>query len=256
MNGFINYLTYFGIIEKNNVKEFDFHTHIGKIRSSFIFLESGNAKYETKNETLYLNPGDTIFIPSGAKYSSHYRGDKICYKNFVCVFSPDFPSNQSNSAVFPMQTVNFKSVIGENEITEICKLYSSGEYITAMARFYSVYEKLLDNMNYTVVKNALSPIEPAVSYISEHFSENFKIEQLAELCLMSESYFFRLFEKEYGCSPIEYKNRLRIKKAISMLENDKYTVSKISEYLGFSTDEYFSRTFKKITGRTPTSYKK
>lgn len=255
MNGFINYLTYFGISEMKHKKEFDFCTKTGKIRSSFIFLESGTAEYETENERFLLSAGDMIFIPCGAKYSSHFRGENIRYKNFICVFSPDSPSNAQNSAVFPMQVINYVNIVSPAELDRISKLYSCGEFFDAAAQFYSLYGKLLNNMTYRVTKNNTSLIEPAVSYIEEHSCENFKVEQLAELCAISESYLFRLFEKEYGCSPVEYRNRLRIRKAIFMLESGKYTVSAISEALGFSTDEFFSRTFKKMTGRTPSSYK-
>lgn len=215
----------------------------------------GTAEYETENGKFSLSAGDMIFIPCGAKYSSHFRGENIRYKNFICIFSPDFPSNAQNSAVFPMQVINCKNPASYAELDGISTLYSRGDFFGAAAKFYSLYGKLLDKMDFKVIKNSTSPIEPAVSYIAEHVSENFRIEQLADLCAISESYLFRLFEKEYGCSPVEYRNRLRVRNAIFMLESGKYTVSAVSEALGFSTDEYFSRTFKKMTGRTPSSYK-
>ncbi len=119
MNGFINYLTYFGISEMKHKNEFDFCTKTGKIRSSFIFLESGTAEYETENSKFSLSAGDMIFIPCGAKYSSHFRGENIRYKNFICVFSPDSPSNAQNSAVFPMQVINYLNIVSSAELDGI-----------------------------------------------------------------------------------------------------------------------------------------
>ena len=80
-------------------------------------------------------------------------------------------------------------------LTGFQRFIPAGIFFCAAAKFYSLYSKLIDKMDFTVIKNSTSPIEPAVSYIAEHVSENFRIEQLADLCAISESYLFRLFEK-------------------------------------------------------------
>ena len=68
---------------------------------------------------------------------------------------------------------------------------------------------------------------------------------------MSETYFRKLFEKHYGCSPLTYINQRRLDYAIELLKTKYYTVAEVSEKCGFSTPYYFSSFVKKKTGHPP-----
>ena len=50
--------------------------------------------------------------------------------------------------------------------------------------------------------------------------------------------------------------KLKIDKAKQLISEDIYTVTEISEILGYSTIHYFSRHFKRITGMSPSQYAK
>ena len=73
---------------------------------------------------------------------------------------------------------------------------------------------------------------------------------------MSESYFRRIFLKNYGISPIKYINNLKIERAKELLTSGLYTVSDVAELSGFHDESYFSREFKKHSGKTPKEYVK
>ena len=68
---------------------------------------------------------------------------------------------------------------------------------------------------------------------------------------MSESYIARLFKKELGCKPSEYINRIRISVAKTLLSETDISITEISEKTGFSDVYYFSKTFKRIEGVSP-----
>ena len=55
---------------------------------------------------------------------------------------------------------------------------------------------------------------------------------------------------------MQYFIRLKIEKAKKLLRENEISVTQISETLAFDTPNYFSKTFKKITGYTPLQYKK
>ncbi len=59
-----------------------------------------------------------------------------------------------------------------------------------------------------------------------------------------------------GISPINYIQQLRIKKAKEMLKSDYSKISLIAETVGYSNIYHFSKTFKQITGYSPTEYDK
>lgn len=75
------------------------------------------------------------------------------------------------------------------------------------------------------------------------------------MCAMSESAFRRSFKAASGISPKRYINNLRIKKAKQMLVNSDASVSEICSSLGFYDNAYFTKSFKKITGKTPVQYR-
>lgn len=65
-----------------------------------------------------------------------------------------------------------------------------------------------------------------------------------------------IFRQEYGMTPKEYADSLRMKKAIQMLEQTDQKVIDIALATGFSNVSAFNRFFKKESGKTPSEYRK
>ena len=100
-------------------------------------------------------------------------------------------------------------------------------------------------------------IEPAVELIHQQYTgSGIQINELAALCGISESYFRRIFQGEFGCSPIQYVRNLRISRAKELLKSDLYSISDVAELSGFHDECYFSREFKKAVGVSPSVYNK
>ena len=72
----------------------------------------------------------------------------------------------------------------------------------------------------------------------------------------SRAYVFKEFRAATGKSVMEYFIALKIEEAKRHLREDDMTVKEISEHLAFDTPNYFSKTFKRYTGLTPSTYKK
>ena len=72
----------------------------------------------------------------------------------------------------------------------------------------------------------------------------------------SKSYIKSQFKKKTGVSIIQYFIDMKIDKAKKFLSQQKYTISEISDMLGFGSIYYFSRQFKTQTGMSPTEYVK
>ncbi len=99
-------------------------------------------------------------------------------------------------------------------------------------------------------------LKPAIEYIYNHKSENISMEDMANLCHVSTSYFSRLFSKEIGEKFSTYIPKLKMKWAKSLLEETDMHINEISEELGFSESGYFIKIFKKHEGVTPAIYRK
>lgn len=132
----------------------------------------------------------------------------------------------------------------------------NGYKLAALNDFYNILYKahLSDTVSYEASQKR-KILQPAVSYVQEHYKENLTNEMLADIVGISEIYFRSLFKKIYHVSPMQYVRNVRIEKAKGLLLGDYNSVSYIAEATGFANIYSFSRTFKKETGVSPTEYK-
>lgn len=106
-------------------------------------------------------------------------------------------------------------------------------------------------------KTNVSPVFRNVqNYISAHITEDLSLKFLAEYTGYTEYYFSRKFKQEIGVSVSEYIKQEKIKRAKLLLRATTKRISDISAELHFSTYNYFSDMFQKMTGESPSAYRK
>ncbi|MFK9093008.1 AraC family transcriptional regulator [Bacillus salipaludis] len=94
------------------------------------------------------------------------------------------------------------------------------------------------------------------NYIKKHFREEINLDILAEAGHINKYYLAHSFKKSVGVSPIEYLIQTRIKESKILLETTNYPISNISAITGFSSQSFFSQSFKKVTNQSPSQYRK
>lgn len=92
-------------------------------------------------------------------------------------------------------------------------------------------------------------------YINDNYKNKISINHLQQKFFYNRYYIMKLFKKEIGISITEYINSLRIYKAIKNMEESNQSMLNIALISGFNSLEYFSETFKKITGEKPSTIK-
>ena len=97
-------------------------------------------------------------------------------------------------------------------------------------------------------------IKMALKFIRKNIDSSIKIDQLSEICNLSNDHFIRLFKKEMNCTPIRYINQKKIEKVQLMLLTENIPIKDIAYSLSFENISYFNKVFKQITGYTPTQY--
>lgn len=91
-------------------------------------------------------------------------------------------------------------------------------------------------------------------YFAEHISESITLKELSKTLNFSSSYLNSIFRNSTGKSIISAFTDMKIEQAKIYLEKNNYSVTQISESLGFSSVHYFSRVFKKSVGCSPSEY--
>lgn len=103
-------------------------------------------------------------------------------------------------------------------------------------------------------KNA-GQITVAIDYIMENLDQPIMVQDLAELCNMSETHFRRIFGEYVDMSPMDYVNLCRVQKACNIMKQGTESMSVVAEKCGFINISTFNRNFKKFLGITPYQWK-
>ncbi len=98
-------------------------------------------------------------------------------------------------------------------------------------------------------------IRNAKKYIEDHYDKDISLDDVSRVVNISPYYFSKVFKEESGLNFIEYLTNIRIDKAKELLETTNLSIKEICVSCGYTDPNYFSRSFKKNVGVTPTEYK-
>ena len=122
------------------------------------------------------------------------------------------------------------------------------------AFLFMLYDVL--EQNHMAEEEAVSlPLLPAIDSIFDHYMEQIKVGELAEMCHFSESHFRKVFQKMKGLGPVDYMNCIRIREACWRLQNTMEPIRIIGEKCGYLSISSFERNFKKRMGILPAKWR-
>ncbi len=98
-------------------------------------------------------------------------------------------------------------------------------------------------------------LKTAMNYINDNFQKDISLDDVSRVVNISPYYFSKIFKEENGLNFIEYLTNVRIDKAKKLLEDSNLSIKEICLSCGYTDPNYFSRSFKKNVGVTPTEYK-
>ena len=101
---------------------------------------------------------------------------------------------------------------------------------------------------------------PVVFQIKEYIHKNYAVPSLSvpdvsEYVRLSSSYVCTIFKNETGQTLNQYLTDYRIKMSKQFLSDPRYKIADISSKVGYSDGNYYSKTFKKIVGLSPSEYR-
>lgn len=105
------------------------------------------------------------------------------------------------------------------------------------------------------IGNYSIPIRRTVEYLRFNYSQQISLSQLAKYAGLSENYLSAVFKNETGMTITQYIARLRCSKAAQMLRDSAIPIQEISNYVGYSDNNYFVKVFKRQYSVTPSEYR-
>jgi AraC-like DNA-binding protein len=94
------------------------------------------------------------------------------------------------------------------------------------------------------------------AYVEEHVADDIPLATLAELARLSPYHFSRSFKHSFGMPPHRYHATRRIERAKQLLANRERSVTAIALEVGFSDTSTFTSAFHRLTGETPSYYRR
>jgi len=255
----------------DDIKRFDFVFN-GEQHDfwEFVYVASGKVGATADNRVYELSEGQIIFhkpmefhkLWSSGGTEPHviimsFDADGSAMKQFensIFLMPPDgsdelFAIFETINSVFRRRS-DFSLVLKED--------YDETTLNMLAIRMEMLLLKILRGKKQTVREDTHAGAEiyrKIIKVMNDNITENLTIDQMADMCHISESYLKKIFTKYSGCGAAKYFLRLKISRACTMILNGA-SVAKISDTLAFGNQQYFSTVFKRETGYSPTAYKR
>ncbi len=217
-------------------------------RHGLILFLDCPARYEfADGQVFQANPGDVALLPLGARYSMR-------------LLTPPGKTGHSLLINFCLRNPAGKQLLLGDRIVRLCQ--DDGRlqplFSAAAEAFKGNSPAWLKAKVYALFA-ALFPVNRAdeccLAYIGQHYTDQFSIPKLAQMCAMSETAYRKRFKALTGMPPVQYINRLKIEKACQMLRSGDMRPADICDFLNFYSLPYFYKVFRDCTGCTPSQYR-
>ncbi len=144
-----------------------------------------------------------------------------------------------------------------DRLEEELKIRDPGFGFMAMTAFMLVIGELsrAHGRGRTPDGKAMLRIGEALSHLERNIRNEVHLEELANIANMSRRSFLRVFQSATGTSPLAWLIGRRIGRAASLLRHTDMRVTEIAFEVGFNDSNYFTRQFRKVTGRSPREYR-
>lgn len=226
----------------------------GRGNHGILYLWEGAVEFRLPNGScLRAQAGDLTVIPKGSRYEMRYVADSTTF----VLMNLQLKTPDGEDAAFFDDIRVAANDLPERHIASIMaklEMCSASENSTAIFRRKELAYRLFSTVfggDDPLAAQEHSHIRPGVVLLQQSYLENIPITQLARHCNMSVSSFRRQFGLAYGCSPVQYRNELRLQRARALLLEGNCTVTEAAYASGFENLGYFCRSYKKRMGETP-----
>jgi AraC-like DNA-binding protein len=145
---------------------------------------------------------------------------------------------------------------------KILNLYQSGHAYKLLVQAAAALHQLLGDLYGHIASKGIlqeTPrvrIERTIEAVRGNLNMHESIHELAALANMSDGYYALQFRRHAGETPRSFFNKLRVHAACDYLLQTEAKIETISQLVGYTDSFYFCRLFKRITGKTPSEYRR
>lgn len=166
---------------------------------------------------------------------------------------------ESGYRYMPLEPKIFETFVNHFDVIDAQLNHIQGKFWPCIAKSYVLELILMIARNRWLLQAGWNKENTAlhvVEYFNFAFSKKLTLDEIAGKFATNRTTLNALFKKEYGTSAMDYLNNVRIQNASFMLSNTGLPIATVAERTGFSDEAYFSRAFKKATGKSPSEFRR
>lgn len=238
-------------------KSFNYNPR-GRLDYYLLYIVEGEAKVYNENEFVIAKEGSIIVFPPNKAYGHTSKHTKISYL-WVHFTGSDVESILNRYGINLFPTINIANA--ENKISNRFQRLFDGFAKNDKFRDYDL-SALLDRLLVEIGRSISTEpgekllFEKSIRYINEFYHKPIKITELAQMESVSMTTYNLHFKRQIGMSPTRYILALRMHSAKELLESSKLSVRDIGAMCGYDDFNFFTKVFKKYTGKSPSAYRK
>ena len=260
----------------SDVKSGKLHFHncleIGICHKDSGFMEFGS-------EVVPVKAGDVTFVSRNVPHTTYSTKGQSSLWSYIFV-NPDellkgvFDGSSPYADLFLDMTQNLQLVLDKAAYREVYLLIEQildemmkkdmnyqlsvkGLFLALFMKLMRIYagqrQELLEKKESH--ENAIV-ITPALEHIRENYMQDFSIEDLADMCHLSQTHFRRIFHEIMNTSPLDYLNTTRILQSCILLRTTEDSILSVSEQVGFRSVSSYNRHFAEKMGSQPSDFRR
>lgn len=223
----------------------------------FIYITHGTVRFRLDGGELGAGARDMVYLPRDTAYQSFWLEDSEFM--VVDLLLQDSDGQEIRFGDCPSVLFHDSHQVYDALLAELAQKAETDGPFDWLERMSLTFRLLCDmarDTNREELDAQQQRIQAGITYLERHLTEDFPVEQLAQLCSLSPTQFRRIFLACKGMSPVEYRNRLRIRRASELLRTGSCTVGEAAEQVGIRDISYFGKLFRRFTGQNPGIYRK
>lgn len=227
------------------------HIHLASLYNS-----TATAKPAQEDELSIENLAQKLYYMldigsrDGIDKATQEASERICEHDSSEQFVKSSWAQLLTSVLNKAATAN-PNVSVQDDLLMITALYLAHHYNEMLEQVQQRLFALTEKINR---RDSTSVLKQMTDFIERHYSENIKLETLAELFNYNSSYLGKMFKNHTGEHFNTYLDQVRIQHAIELLQ-EGFKVHQVSERVGYANVDYFHSKFKKYKGVSPSSFK-
>ena len=242
----------------------EFHAH--DFLELYLFLD-GSVTYYIEDQVYDLCPGDLLIIPPGRMHRPVIVNERAAYERMVLWVELDYiaridsAAGELQAALRGIGANGYRVPLRGDDLIfaaslfrRIVKMERGGVFTSSAIRLYLKDAFEAYSLVEKEARGETAVIPQVIRYLTEHFREPLRLDDLAARFFISKSYLNRHFKAYTNATVYAYLMALRITHARRMLREGA-TAAEAGRECGFSDYSTFYKAFKAQTGITPQEFK-